>query len=466
MRGVMKSPRPALKATVLLLAVASLSACMNLAPHYERPASPVPSQLPAAPGAEQPAAEGSATLAWRDFVQDPALRAVVEQALANNRDLRVALLNVERARAQLGASQAERWPTVGVGLTGSRAPNTSAQQTNAFTAGVQVSAWEADFFGRISSLNDAARAQLLASEAGRRSAELALVSTVINTALSLRTDVQLQALVERSVSSREDSLKLTRLRFDAGATSQLELQTAESLVAQARTALAQAQRQRAQDLNTLQLLTGQAVEPAPGASNESSELSALAAVPVGQSSEVLLRRPDVIQAEQQLMAANANIGAARAAFFPKITLTAQAGQASSQFSDLFEAGHFAWSLAGQLIAPIFDAGRNRNNLAAAQVSRDIAVAQYEKAIQSAFKDTADALAGLGTWRDQVAAQTRQRDAARDIARLTQLRYDNGAASELERLDAERSVLSAEQALLQAQLAEQVNRVALFKAMGA
>lgn len=451
--------RPALRVAMAVVVAASLSACMSLAPHYERPAAPVPAQLPAA-AADVPDTQASAQpLTWQEFVQDPALRSLVEQALRNNRDLRVAMLNVDRARAQLGASEADRWPTLGVGLTASRAPNTSGVQTNLFTAGVQISSWEADFFGRIRSLNDAARAQLLASEAGRRSAELSLVSAVLNAGLALRADAQLQAFTEQSVNSREESLRLTRLRFDAGAASQLDLQTAESLVAQARTALAQVQRQRAQDLSTLQLLTGQAVEPAP------NDAAALAAVPVGVSSDVLLRRPDVIQAEQGLLAANANIGAARAAFFPKILITAQAGQASTQFSDLFESGHFAWSLAGSLIAPIFDAGRNRNNLAAAQVSRDIAVAQYEKAIQSAFKETADALAGLGTWRDQVAAQTRQRDAARDIARLTALKFDNGAASLLERLDAERNVLAAEQALVQAALAEQVNRVALFKAMG-
>lgn len=450
---------PAMKFAITLLAAASLGACTSLAPTYERPASPVSAQLPPAPADVPGTTAATASLTWQDFVQDPALRSLVEQALRNNRDLRVAMLNVERARAQLGASEADRWPTVGVGLTASRAPNTTGVQANTFTAGLQVSSWEADFFGRIRSLNDAARAQLLASEAGRRSAELSLVSAVLNAGLALRADAQLQALTEQSVISREDSLRLTRLRFEAGAASQLELQTAESLVAQARTSLAQVQRQRAQDLSTLQLLTGQASEPA------ASDALALAAVPVGVNSEVLLRRPDVIQAEQSLIAANANIGAARAAFFPKILITAQAGQASSQFSELFESGHFAWSLAGSLIAPIFDAGRNRNNLAAAQVSRDIAVAQYEKAIQSAFKETADALSGLGTWRDQVAAQTRQRDAARDIARLTSLKFDNGAASLLERLDAERNVLTAEQALVQAHLAEQVNRVALFKAMG-
>lgn len=451
---------PMLKCALAAVSAASLAACMNLAPRYERPASPVPAQLPAAASDVPDTVVAAEPLTWQAFVADPALRGLVEQALRHNRDLRVALLNVERARAQLGASEADRWPTVGAGITANRAPNTATQQqTNTFTAGLQVTGWEVDFFGRIRNLNEAARAQLLSSEAGRRSTELSVVSAVLNAALALRTDALLQRLAENSVSSREESLRLTRLRFDAGAASQLDLQTAESLVAQARTARAQAQRQRAQDLNTLQLLTGQATELPP------SDQAALAPVPVAVGSEVLLRRPDVIQAEQQLLAANANIGTARAAFLPKIVLTGQAGQASTEFSQLFEAGHFAWSIGASAIATIFDAGRNRNNLAAANVSRDIAVAQYEKAIQSAFKDTADALAGLGTWRDQVAAQTRQRDAAREIAQLTQLRFDNGAASLLERLDAERNVLSAEQALLQAQLAEQSNRVALFRAMG-
>lgn len=449
-----------LKTPLALMAAAALSACMNLAPKYERPASPVPALLPAAASDVPDTAVGAQPLAWRDFVRDPALVQLVEQALQYNRDLRVALLNVDRARAQLRASEADRWPTVGAGLIAQRAPNTATlQQQNTFQLGAQVSSWEVDFWGRVRNLNDAARAQLLSTEAGRRSAELSLVSSVVNAALALRTDAQLEQLARDAVTSREESLRLTRMRFDVGASSQLDLQTSESLVAQARTALAQAQRQRALDLNSLQLLTGVGSEPTP------AEGLTLAPVPVAQSSDVLLRRPDIVQAEATLMQANANIGAARAAFFPKIVLTGQAGQASTQFEDLFQAGHFAWSIGANAIATIFDAGRNRANLESAKVGRDIAVAQYEKAVQSAFKDTADALAGLGTWRDQVAAQTRQRDAARDIARLTALRYENGAASLLERLDAERNVLSAEQALLQAQLAEQSNRVALFRAMG-
>ena len=191
----------------------------------------------------------------------------------------------------------------------------------------------------------------------------------------------------------------------------------------------------------------------------------LAAVPVGLSSQVLLQRPDVIEAEQQLVAASANIGVARAAFFPRLTLTASAGQASTSLSDLFSAGQFAWTMSSQLLATVFDAGRNKANLEGAKIARDIAVAQYEKAVQSAFRDTADALAGLDTWRDQLAAQQTQLDAIRETVRLTDLRYQNGAASELERLDAQRSLLSAEQALVQVRLGEQLNRVALWKVLG-
>jgi outer membrane protein TolC len=191
----------------------------------------------------------------------------------------------------------------------------------------------------------------------------------------------------------------------------------------------------------------------------------LAPVPVGLSSQVLLQRPDVIEAEQQLVAANANIGVARAAFFPRLTLTASAGQASTSLSDLFNAGQFAWTMSSQLLATVFDAGRNKANLEGAKIARDIAVTQYEKAVQSAFRDTADALAGLDTWRDQLAAQQTQLDAIRETARLTDLRYQNGAASELERLDAQRSLLSAEQALVQVRLGEQLNRVALWKVLG-
>lgn len=453
------------------LALALLAAgCSSLAPNYERPAAPVPAQLPLASAAAASAPAGAQAtvrpLTWQELVRPAPLRQLIEQALANNRDLRVAALNVERAKAQLGVAQADRYPTVGAGITASRAPNTSTgQQATTLTAGLQISSWELDFFGRIASLSDAAKAQLLSSEAGRRSAELTLVGAVVSGWLALAADADLAQVTERTLASRDETLRLTKLRADVGAASQLELQSAESLAASARVAALQLQRQREQDLNALALLVGGPVPaellPQAGALDQ----PVLAEVPVGLSSEVLLARPDVVQAEQALIAANANIGAARAAFFPRVTLTASAGQAASTLSDLFQAGHFAWTLGGQALISIFDAGRNQANLDAAKVSREITVAQYEKAVQSAFRDTADALAGLATWRDQLQAQQRQLDTTREISRLTELRYSRGAASELERQDAQRSLLATEQAVAQTRLAEQVNRVTLWKALG-
>jgi len=457
----------------LIVAALVLAGCTNLAPRHERPASPVPAQLPLPAEVAASAPAGAAVpLGWKAFVQSPQLAQLVQRALDQNRDLRVAVLNVQRAEAQLGVARADRLPTVSAGLTAAATPNASSgRQVQSFTAGVQVTAWELDLFGRIANLGEAAQAQVLATEAGRRSAELALVGAVVSGWLTLGADAELLSVADRTLASRESTLKLSKLRFDAGAASSLELQTAQSLVAQARNTQVQLRRQREQDLNALALLVGGPVpaELLPGAAAAGTVAGTpgevLAPVPVGLASDVLLQRPDVIQAEQALVAASANIGVARAAFFPRLALTGSAGQAGSRLSDLFQAGNFAWSLSASALATVFDSGRNQANLDVARVNRDIAVAQYEKAVQSAFRETADALAGLSSWREQLDAQREQLDAAREIARLTELRYSNGAASELDRLDAQRSLLAAEQTLVQTRLAEQVNRVGLFKALG-
>lgn len=489
--------RPLLRPLTLALGAAALAGCVNLAPTYERPASPVPAQfvLPSAAAASDAAAVAAALpasapaepLAWGDWVRDPGLRRQVEAALAHNRDLRVASLNVERVRAQLDASLADRYPTLGVGVAANSTPNVSTgRQSQTYTAGLLQASWEVDFLGRIRTLNDAARAQLLATEAGRRSAEISIVAAVTQTWLALLADRQAIDLAQRSLASREQTLGLTQLQAKAGATSVLAVQGNLNLVSQAKVALQQALRQRAQNLSTLALLTGSVpaadavpgLPPAPVVATNAATASAtdspliddplagvLADVPAGLDASVLLRRPDVVQAERQLEAANANIGAARAAMFPRVTLTGSAGQASNQFSGLFQGGNFAWTLGAQALMTIFDAGRNQANVNATTVGRDIAVAQYERAIQAAFKDTADALDGLATWQAQREAQSEQSASAREIARLTDLRVRAGAASELDRLEAQRSLLLAEQALLQTRLAEQFNRVALWKALG-
>jgi multidrug efflux system outer membrane protein len=442
----------------------------------------VPSTLPVGAGAP---AELPPT-AWRDWVREPRLVAWVELALTNNRDLRVALLNVQRAQAQLTATEANRLPTLGAGLNAVRTPNIQGKEVSTLTAGLSLSSWEIDLFGRLANLNDAARAQLLSTEAGRRAAELTLVAAVVQAGLALQADDELLALARQSLDSREQTLKLTALRESAGAASLLDLQAQQTLTAQGRVALAQFSRQQSQDLNSLALLLGQPVTtiatiatPTPlasvaasnGATSPPALTSALAderwlaEVPAGLSSTVLLRRPDVIAAEQTMRAAQANIGAARAAFWPTLSLTGQAGVGSSQLSGLFNSGAFVYTLAANALLTVFDAGRRQANVESAEAAQQIAQAQYERAIQSAFRDTADGLAGLATWRAQALAQRQQRDAARDTARLVDLKARQGAASVLEQLDAQRSLFAAEQAVVQVRLAELNNRVALYKALG-
>jgi NodT family efflux transporter outer membrane factor (OMF) lipoprotein len=439
-------------ATAALLA--ALAGCGVMAPTYERPPAPVDAQFPV-PSATGGAA--AATLAWRDFIVDARTQALVELALRNNRDLRVALLNVEQARATLGVQQADRLPTVGVGVVASRTPDTSL-----YTAGFTLSSFELDLFGRVRSLSDAAAARLLASDEARRSVALSLIGAVADAELALRADDELIKVTEQVLASRNASIQLVQLKFDAGASGEPELRSVESLVAAARASLLALQRQRAQHQNALVLLVGGSLPadlPPPRVLAEHR----FADLPAGLPSSVLLQRPDVRQAEQQLIAANANIGAARAAFFPRFALTASVGGASKELSRLFD--QLAWSFAPQLLQPLFDAGRNQANLAGAQAGRDIALAQYEKAIQSAFREVADALAARATLSDQLQAQQDQAAAESRRLALAELLLANGAASALDRLDAERSQLAARQAVVQVLLAQRQNALLLYRVLG-
>lgn len=443
------------------LAAALLAAGCSMMPKYERPAAPVPSAFPY-PSAQDgvPAAE----LAWERFFGDARLRSLIATALRNNRDLRVAVLNIAQARAQYDIRNADRFPSVGASVSGSRTPAAGGTTTSLYTAGITFSAWEIDLFGRIASLGEAALAQYLATEEGRKAAQITLVASVANTWLNLAADEELLALTRQTLATREESLRLTRLRLENGASSEIDFRLAQSLTEGARATLAQLQRQRATDLNLLGLLVGEPVAPdfQLGITTEGVRLPD---VPAGVPSEVLVRRPDVRQAEQQLVAANANIGAARAAFFPRISLTAGVGTASRDLSGLFEGGSWGFTVAPSLLQPIFDAGRNRAGLASAQAARDIAVAQYERAIQQAFRDVADALAGRATFSDQVQAQAAVVEAEAARFRLARLRYDNGIASYLDLLDAQRSLFTAQQALVQARLARLQNQVQLYRSLG-
>ncbi|MBS3912555.1 MAG: efflux transporter outer membrane subunit [Hydrogenophaga sp.] len=458
---ILSRTRPA--GLLTALAAAAVLAGCSLMPVYERPAAPVAADWPGA----APGASSATPLAWTDFVGDPRLRELIALALQNNRDLRVATLNIEQVRAQYQIRQADQFPALNLAASGNRQPASGGGINSSYSVGLAMSSWEIDFFGRIASLKEAALAQYLASEAARDAAQTSLVAAVASTWLSLQANDELLGLTQRTLATRRDSLRLTRLRFDNGATSALDLRQAESLTAAAEATLAQQMRQRVLDLNALTLLVGQPVPSALIASPATDVIDQplFRDVPAGLPSDLLTRRADIRQAEQQLIAANANIGAARAAFFPRIALTAGVGTASGDLSGLFKDGSWGFTLAPQALLPIFDAGRNQAGLDSAQVTRAVAVAQYEKAIQSAFREVADALAGRATLGEQLRAQQAQASAEAERFRLAELRYRNGVASFLDVLDAQRSLFATQQGLTQTRLAQQQNQVALYKALG-
>lgn len=454
------------RTALAVAAAAALSACGLLTPKYERPAAPVAELF-----YNDTAAAGSkaaSDIGWQDFFVDPRLKRLIEISLANNRDLRVAVLTVEQTRATYRIVNADRFPTVNAGVIGQRAPATPPATgiNTLYTAGLQVPAYELDLFGRVHSLSEAAFSRYLATEEGRKAAQISLIANVATTYIALQASEQLLELARNTVGTREESMKLQKLKFDNGAASELDLRQNESLLEAARVALAASTRERMQNENALVLLIGQ---PLPkdlplGLAMNDQRLNA--ELPAGLPSDLLIRRPDVRQAEQQLIAANANIGAARAAFFPRITLTGQAGRASSELSNLFDGGgSTAWSFVANLLLPIFDAGRNLANLEANKVGKEIAVAQYEKAIQSAFRDVNDALAGRATLGEQSRAQTAQARAEEARFRLSDLRYRNGASSYLDVLDAQRSQFAAQQAAVQVQALQVQNLVAVYRALG-
>lgn len=452
------------RSTPIALVAASLLAGCSFIPTYERPALPVPATYSAA--ATQDAAPA---VPWQDYFTDARLRQLIEAALANNRDLRVAVLNIEQARATFQVRRADLYPGVGLAANASRAPAAgTGDLTNSFAVGLAISAWEIDFFGRIASLKEQALAQYLATEEGRNAAQVSLVAAVANGWLNLLADEELLDLSRRTLASREESGRLTRLRLDAGVASELDLRQAQSLAQGARATLAQQQRQRALDENALALLLGQALPNDVRASLADSRLAdapTMASLPPGLPSDLLARRPDIRQAEQQLIASNANIGAARAAFFPRISLTTQAGTASGELSGLFKSGAWGFTVAPSLLLPIFDAGRNQANLESAQAIRSIAVAQYEQTIQTAFREVSDALAGQATLGDQAQAQRMQVEAESARLQLADLRYRNGVSNYLDLLDAQRSLFAAQQAEVQVRLAQLQNRVLMYKALG-
>ena len=454
--------RFAIKATPLALALV-LSGCMSLAPKYERPAAPVAATFADAPASTASNAAAS-SIAWPTFFADARLNQLITLSLANNRDLRVAILNIEQARAAYQIRRADALPTVNLVAAGSRTPGANDSIVSAYQVGLGVSAFELDLFGRVKNLSDAALAQFLATEEARKSTQIGLISSVANTYLSLLADDELLELTRQTLAGREESLRLIQLKFDNGVVSKLDLQQGVSLVETARVVLAQQLRQRAQDANLLTQLVGQPLPVNLPAARTLAQTE-LGDLPAGLPSDLLAVRPDIRSAEQQLIAANANIGAARANFFPRISLTASAGTASGELSGLFKGGSFGWTFAPQALLPIFDYGRNTANLGSARAGRDIAVANYEKAIQVAFREVSDGLAGQATFTEQLRAQRRVADAEADRFSLSDLRYKSGASSYLELLDAQRALFDAQRAAIQANLLRLQNQVTLYRVLG-
>ena len=452
-------------ALTLIATAAMLAACAGPEP---RQPTAVESAQAALPATAFPYTSSSGTapaeLPWAQAFQGARLQQLIPLALANNRDLRAAAANIESARATAAVRDADLWPTVNAGLTGSRAPNASGGITSNYQAGLQVTAYELDLFGRLRSLGTAAQAQLLAAQANSQAVRNALIAAIATTEIALQADEALLRITRDTLASREQSLALIRQRFEGGITSELDLRTGESALQSARVALAQVQRQRMLDENALVLLLGAALPAGlPAPTGALLDFEPLAELPAGLPSEVLTRRPDLRQAEAQLAAADANIGAARAAFFPRITMTGSFGTASSQLDGLFK--NTAWSFAPSLVQPLFDAGRNRANLAGARAAREAATAQYERAVQSAFREVADALAGRATLAEQRTAQAALVDAEARRLALAEERYRAGISSSLDVLDAQRSLFSAQQALVQVQSLRAQNLVAVYRVLG-
>ncbi len=456
-------------------AILCLGGCA-MAPKYNRPQAPVPAAWPQGEAYKEASGDSSARSAadipWQDFFVDEKLRRLVALALENNRDLRVAVLNIEKSRAQYGIKRADLLPKIDA--QGSATYQRLAEDfsglgipldVHQYNVGLAMSSYELDLFGRVRSLKDQALEQYFATSQARRAARITLVAEVASNYLNLAADRERLGLARETLKSQESSFRLIQSRHEAGVSSALDLNRARTSVDAARVDVARYTTLVAQDENALNLVVGAAVpaEFLPAALSDT--LTPLKDLSPGLPSDVLLRRPDILQAEHLLKGANANIGAARAAFFPRITLVSSVGLGSDDLGGLFKSGAFVYKVMPQISIPIFQGGANRANLEAAEADRDIAVAQYEKAIQTAFKEVADALAQRGTIDEQVRAQQSLTDASAESYRLSQARYDRGVDSYLSVLDSQRSLYSASQSLITVRLSRLNNLVTLYKVLG-
>ena len=440
-----------------------LTGC-SLAPDYQRPATP-------AGATWQASTDVTTTRGWKGTFSDPQLQQLITLALSNNRDLRIAALNVQSYEARYRIQRAAQLPTVGVDGSGSRQQtagdiNGSGREQigSQYAANVGITAYELDFFGRIQSLKDQALENYLAQQESQRSTHIALVASVANAYLTLLAAQDLLTLSQQTLQTEQESYELTSKKFNLGAASDMELAQGKTTLESARVSQAQYQRQVAQDKNALMLLIGGNL-PADLQQTRALDDVALTPIPVGAPSSLLQQRPDVLAAEHSLKAANANIGAARAAFFPTITLTATAGSASNELSSLFDSGNGTWLFMPKLSLPIFDGGKRTADLDVAEIEAKKAVASYEQSIQSAFREVADGLVAQQSYQQQLAAQQALVEANQRYFDLAEKRYQQGVDSYLTRLDAQRSLFSAQQSLIATRLALLGNEVNLYKAIG-
>lgn len=459
---------------LLALSTLGASGCLTLAPDYDRPEAPVATAWPDTAGEAAPESivtNAAPDVSWRDFFTDPKLQAVIDLALTNNRDLRIAALNIERAQALYGVQRADLLPSINASGTGNktRTPASLSASGEAMTSeryevSLGFSSYELDLFGRVRSLKEAALERYLASEQAQHSAHISIVAGVANAYLTLAADRERLQLANDTFTAQKEATDLIQKRFDLGAASEIELRQSQTAMEAARVDIARYRGIVAADENALTLIVGAPIAPELLPSDLSSQ-AAMPELAAGTPSDVLQNRPDILQQENLLKAASANIGAARAAFFPRINLTAGFGTASDDLSGLFKAGSDAWSFLPSITVPIFQSGRNRANLRVAKADRDIALAQYEKTIQTAFREVADTLVMRASILDQLSAQQALVDATAAAHRLAEERYKNGVDSQLVVLDAQRSLYSARQGLVALRLTQLANRLTLYKALG-
>ena len=460
-----------MKTRLILALTATLMSGCTMAPRYERNALPVPAQFPTGDAYPEAAVPVPPVLDRTLIFQDVRLQKLMDQALVNNRDLRVAAANIVRARSQFRAQRAELLPQLDANLQVQRSETASS---SGFAAGVRsaangtlaISAYEVDLFGRIQSLTNAAQETYFATEATARATRLALLGDIATAWLTYASDQSLYKLAQDTAASARKTVDLTRARLEGGVAARTDLRQAQTILATAESNMARQQTAVAQDVNALVLLVGADFDRALLPASIEEAATTIGDPPTGTSADILLRRPDVLAAEYSLRSANANIGAARAAMFPRITLTGILGLASGSLESLFgDSGQHTSQATAAAGYPIFQAGAARATVRASIAQRDALLSTYEKSIQTAFREVADALARRGTIDDQLAADTRRNDAAADAFRLSEARYRGGIDNFLVNLDSQRSLYTAQQVLVATRLIAATNRVTLYRVLG-